>query len=123
MRRYLFLIGLGVVFMCTTSTASNSVDPSGASASLVPVSVDAKRPPECAGLPMQSLVVGTGVFAGSAGADLMLASASDDQVSGGSGDDCLVGGGGNDTLDGGPGYDVCVGGPGVNTYVGCEVQA
>ena len=77
------------------------------------------RPPECT-MSITQVISGSGSFAGTSGADLLLGSAGTDSISGLGGADCIVAGDGDDTLNGGSGTDVCLGGRGVNTFVSCE---
>ena len=83
-------------------------------------------PPECAGLPLSTVVTAEpgsdgARIRGTRGADLILGSPGDDVLDGHAGDDCLVGGPGADDLDGGPGHDTCLpGGEPGDTTARCE---
>ncbi len=76
------------------------------------------KPPECAALNLNNIVVGSGTITGTNQNDLILGSPFDDTVNGRNGSECLLGGGGNDTIDGRQGGDVILGGPGDDTLFG-----
>lgn len=81
------------------------------------------KPPECASVTVTKLLVvsGTGgTVTGTSAAELILGGPNADTLSGAAGDDCLVGGGGIDILDGGAGTDVCIGGSELDIFIGCE---
>jgi Ca2+-binding RTX toxin-like protein len=81
------------------------------------------KPPECASVTVTKLLVVTGTggsVTGTSAAELILGGPNPDTLSGAAGDDCLLGGDGVDILDGGAGTDVCVGGPGLDVFIGCE---
>jgi Ca2+-binding RTX toxin-like protein len=80
-----------------------------------PITANDLKPPECAGLDLTNVVVGSN---GGPDNDLILGSANADTLAGGEGDDCIVGGGDNDTLMGENGNDVLVGGSGDDTLNG-----
>jgi Ca2+-binding RTX toxin-like protein len=81
---------------------------------------DVKPTPECSGITVQIVDVGSGTFSTSNSADLALGSAGVDNISARNGDDCVVGGSGNDTINGGNQTDVCIGGLGTDTFSNCE---
>jgi Ca2+-binding RTX toxin-like protein len=117
---------LGVVLV-SGFAATNSVPGSRAGTSTSAITVDSLKPrPACNAITLTSLVTGSGIFNGTASADLITGSSGADTINGSAGDDCIVGGGGNDTFSGGLGNDVCIGGPGTdqNGILGidaCEV--
>ena len=74
-------------------------------------------PSDCANA-VTSLVVGSGLFAGTNASELILGSAGADIITGGGGNDCILAGNGLDTLDGGAGDDTLIGGPGIDTCTG-----
>ena len=104
-------------------TASNAVPSTRAGEVTDAVTAQKLKPAACASVTVTSLVTGSGTFAGTASAELLLGSAGVDNISAGGGNDCLVGGGGNDTLNGGQGTDVCLGGAGTDTFSACETQS
>lgn len=100
------------------SAAVTTVAGSRASLSQFAVTPNALKPPQCAGISLTNLVVGSGTFDGTNGNDLILGGPGPDTIRGLGGDDCIVGGGGNDNLQGGEGNDVILGGPGADTISG-----
>lgn len=115
----LVLVGGNVV---SAFTASNAVPSTRVGEATEGITVAKIAPSQCSSLGLTTLVNGSGNFAGSGSAELLLGSANADSISAGGGNDCLVGGGANDTLNGGPASDVCIGGPGTDTFSGCETQ-
>lgn len=101
--------------------AGNGVSPSRSSVTTLAIGANDLRPPQCTGK-VTRVITGTGTFAGSSGADLLLGSAAIDAISGTGGNDCIVAGGGDDTLNGGNGTDTCLGGSGSNTFLSCETK-
>lgn len=76
------------------------------------------KPPECASLNLNNIVVGSGNITGTNQNDLILASPFDDIVNGRNGSECILGGGGNDYIEGRQGSDIILGGPGDDTLMG-----
>lgn len=102
-----------------SGTAANSnVGTSRAGLSTFPVTPNDLKPPECAGIFVDSLVVGSGTVVGTGTANLILGGPGNDTLRGLGGPDCIVGGGGNDILLGQGGSDVLIGGPGNDTLTG-----
>lgn len=139
---WVLLLGMLLLVMLSMGSAlaaANTVPVSGASEENAAVTVEQLAPPECAGITLQNLVIGSTRVRGSGANDLILGSAGNDDLTGRNGSDCLVGGAGNDTLsggqrddvliggpgndslDGGAGTDTCYGGSGTNTLVNCEL--
>src|SRR4051812_27809030 len=104
------------------NTASNVVPGSRLGQIVQPITVNDLKPPACAGITLTSLVTGSGIFAGTVGADLILGGAGVDTITGNNGDDCILGGGGLDQLSDNGGNDVCIAGRGGATYASCESQ-
>lgn len=102
------------------ATAANSVPTSRLGLSSVARTIQQLAPPQCSGLTLTSLVIGSGTFSGTAGNDLILGSVGADLISGGGGDDCVMGGGGIDTLLGGLGTDICLATNPLTSFT-CEV--
>ncbi len=101
------------------------VGPSGLIDTAIAATALQVAPPECAGLPLTNIILGT-KDAGNV-SSLILGTAGNDNLEGGGGDDCLVGGAGSDTINGnkaqgqGQGYkgkDVCIGSPS-STFINC----
>ena len=95
--------------------ATNLVKATGVRDLKTPITPDNLKPPECAGLTLTSLAVGSGTFTGHGGNTLILGSSGADTIKGQGGNDCIVGGGGDDNLQGQAGSDVLIGGPGADT--------
>ena len=76
------------------------------------------KPPECAALNLNNIVVGSGTINGTNQNDLILGSPFNDTVNGRNGAECILGGGGNDYIEGRQGNDVLLGGPGDDTLMG-----
>jgi Ca2+-binding RTX toxin-like protein len=104
------------------SAADNAVSGGRVDRVTAPVTANALKPAACAGIPLSQVVVGSGVFGGTAAAELILGGAGADTIVAGDGDDCVVGGGGIDTITGGIGTDVCIGGAGLDVFLTCETQ-
>lgn len=121
MKLWLPLTGLALVVPLGAGalTASTGIPPTALGTQAVAVTADQLTPPECAGMTLTSVVVGTAAV-GTPGSDLVLGTSGADQLAGGDGDDCLVGGEGDDILDGDLGTDVCIGGAGTNQHRQCE---
>ncbi|MGA2821042.1 MAG: hypothetical protein ABSF61_10355 [Anaerolineales bacterium] len=112
-------VGLLLVSVLTAIAASNTVPATLLSDTAQGISLNQLKPPECAGITVTNLVVGSGGTINGTGAnDLILGSGADETINGQQGSDCIVGGGGNDRLNGGPGNDVILGGPGDDTIDG-----
>ncbi len=112
-----------LVSLVTALAAANNVPETGVrQLTPIPINANALKPPECAGLNLDSIVVGSGTINGGAGNSLILGSAGPDSIRGRKGNDCILGGGGNDFLDGDQGTDVCIGGPGNDTFSQCETR-
>ncbi len=141
LRRTLLLLGILVLWLggMTAQAASNTLpSPAGRVSDLIlGVDVNQFKPPECAGIPIDNLIVADGsgnAINGTLGNDLMLGTSGSDQLNGLDGDDCIVGGGGDDGwvllwffgiplfpvsyLQGGAGNDVILGGPGEDVIDG-----
>lgn len=89
--------------------AANTVPPSNIGLSNTPLAIAQLLPPECAGMPISSVV-----YSGTGGGsnELVLGSSGPPAtLSGGGGRDCIVGGSGTTTLRGQGGNDVLIGGP------------
>jgi hypothetical protein len=112
------LMMITVVATVTASAAANVVPPTKAGSMSAPQTVAQLRPPQCAGLTLTNLVIGSGRLNGTGANDLILASSGRDDINGRGGSDCIVAGGGNDALSGGGGGDVLMGGPGNDTLRG-----
>lgn len=85
-------------------------------------SISEMQPSECASMTLTARVIGSGTFAGTSAAELVLADSGTDAPSAAGGTDCILGGDGNDAINGGSGTDVCIGGGGLDTFVSCETQ-
>jgi Ca2+-binding RTX toxin-like protein len=110
---FLALILAGIV---SAFAAANSVQPSGAADRTFPIAPNDLRPPQCSGITLTNLVVGSGPLDGTNQNDLILGSSGPDTIRGRQGNDCILGGGGDDDLRGDQGAsDVCIGGPGTDT--------
>ena len=121
MRAFALCVAIGALGLYVGTpayTANNIVPATNAGQSSIAISADTLKPPECAGITLTNLVVGT---IGTAANDLILGTAAGDIMSGGAGNDCMLGGGGNDIMDGSTGTDVCIGGPGADT-LNCETN-
>jgi len=109
-----------------------------------PITPNDLKPPECASINVDNLVVGSGNIKGTDNDDLILGSSGDDRINptkkgdrnttncivAGAGDDdirgkdrdeIILGGPGNDDIRGGDGYDICYAGPGDDWFKDCEV--
>ena len=106
------LVGISVM---NASAAANTVPPTWASQTDTALLLSQLAPPECAGMSLSGLQIGSGGSGG--GNKLILGTASGETLSGGGGDDCIVGGGGIDSLQGQGGNDVLVGGTGFINFL------
>jgi hypothetical protein len=121
--------------------AANVVPVSGLGYQTRAITPNDLKPPECAGINVTNVVVGSGTISGIGNNDLILGSSIADNINARNGSDCVLGGGQNDTLRGfngsdiliggpgndyligGPGYDICYGNAGTDTFDGsCEEQ-
>ncbi len=141
LQRTLLLFGGLIAWLggMTAQAASNTLPSPAGRVSDVVMDVDLNqlKPPECAGIPIENLIVADGSgnpVSGTAGNDLILGTSGSDQLDGLAGDDCIVAGGGDDGwvlfwflgfplfpstyLQGGPGNDVILGGPGDDVMEG-----
>ena len=121
--RRVALVATSLLFVTavTGTLASNIVAASRAGGFVMATGANDVKPlPECAGLALQNIQVGSGSFSASNSDDLVLGSVGVDNIQGRNGDDCIVGGSGNDTINGGNHNDVCIGGLGTDTFSGCE---
>lgn len=115
------LLGLALFSAMTAMAAANTVPVTGVGISTLPITANALKPAECAGLNLVDILAGGGTIIAGGSSTLVLGSAGDDNLVGGAGDDCIVGGPGNDSLKGNGGNDVCVGGPGADFFApNCE---
>jgi len=101
-----------------TATAANQVPVTGLGEASIGISANQLKPPECAGINITNVIIGSGNINGTSADDLILGSSAIDFITGGSGNDCILGGAGNDTLHGGFGNDVLMGGPGIDICYG-----
>ncbi|WP_322508387.1 calcium-binding protein [Anaerolinea sp.] len=76
------------------------------------------KPPECAALNLNNIVVGSGNINGTNQNDLILGSPFVDIINGRNGAECILGGGGDDYIEGRQGNDVILGGPGDDNLFG-----
>jgi len=106
---WLVLLALILTSIFSVFAAANTVPVSGLDTTTQAITANSLKPPECAGLNLDT-VVDSG--SGGSGNDLVLGTGNADTLTGGDGDDCIVGGSGNDSLAGGNGNDVLVGGDG-----------
>jgi len=109
---WLGLLALILFSAVLALAATNTVPESGADDTNRPITANALKPPECAGLTLTSVIAGSGNINGGAGSSLILGSSGVDTIRGQNGTDCILGGGGNDDLRGQGGNDVLLGGPG-----------
>lgn len=127
------MLTLALMSIFSALAAANNVPISGKLDTTVALTPNNLKPSECAGLTLDTFVVGSGTVAGSSGNDLILGSTTADTIRGSSlavnnadGDDCILGGSGDDTLLGdaiwwtlfGDGNDVILGGGGNDTIYG-----
>jgi len=73
--------------------AANMVPVSGLGYQTRAVTPNDLKPPECAGISITNIVVGSGVINGVGGNDLILGSSIADMVNARNGSDCVLGGG------------------------------
>ncbi len=88
--------------------AANLVPETGLGMSVLPVTANDLKPPECAGVPVTNIVSLAAGDTPTTGNDLILGTAGSDSVNGGLGQDCILGGNGLDLLQGGAGDDVII---------------
>lgn len=104
--------------------ATNNVPASNAGQATLSLSVQDLAPPQCAGMGLTNLVLGSGgTINGTAANDLILGTSGSERINGNGGRDCMVGGSSGPTRDrffGGAGGDVCIGdGTGSDSYNSC----
>jgi Ca2+-binding RTX toxin-like protein len=125
------LVVLVLASVLTADAAANTVPQTRLTDQSRAITVNDLKPPECAGINLNNIVVctGTGICSGTGGNDLILGTAGSDtglngRIVGGNGNDCILGGAGNDDLRGqGGNNDVCIGGPGNDTLnANCETR-
>jgi len=105
-----------------TATSIVPVSRAGSTSAGAPTANQLK-PPQCAALNLNGILVGSGTITDNNQPHLVLGSSGVDTIRGGAGNDCILGGGGNDSLRGDGGVDVCIGGPGTDTFFNsCETQ-
>jgi len=120
--------------------ASTAVPVTRADVHVEPITAETLKPPECAGISLTAVVIGSGTVGGTGANELVLGGSGADTISAGSGTDCVVAGGGGDivngqgdadvllggpgtdALNGGLGTDACYGGPDLDTFVSCESE-
>lgn len=113
---WLGLLVLIVVSATLALAATNTVPETGADETILPITANDLKPPECAGLNLVDVRLG-----GSSGGNtnsLILGTAGNDNIRGRGGSDCILGGSGNDTLDGDQSNDIILGGAGDDTLIG-----
>jgi hypothetical protein len=105
-------------------TATNVVPPSRAGSTFAGApTANQLKPPQCAALDLEAVVVGNGAVDGTGAPDLILGGVGADTIAGRGGADCLVGGAGDDYLRGDGGRDVCFGGAGTDSFhTNCEAR-
>jgi len=111
----IFLIALIAVNAASAFAAANSVPASRLDDDSFPITANALKPSECAGINLTNIVVNSN---GSTGNDLILVTAVGSNINALDGDDCIVGGDGEDRLSGSGGADVLLGGGGDDTLLG-----
>ena len=104
--------------------ATNNVPASNAGQAPLSFSVQDLAPPQCAGMGLTALVLGTGAtINGTAANELILGTSGSERINGNGGRDCMVGGNSGPTRDrffGGAGGDVCIGdGTNTDSYNSC----
>lgn len=90
-------IALAAIVAMAGSAANSTVAGSRASAVYFAATLNDVKPPQCAGITVTNLVVGSGTFSGTAANDLILGSLGAETIAGGDGSDCILGGGGATT--------------------------
>lgn len=117
------LVGILAAGTMLGLTASNAVPTSKAYDGSRQAAANDLKPPACSSVTVANKLTGSGTFAGTNQADLILGSPGADDIDGRPRDDCILGGGGDDFLRGGGGFDVCIGGPGNDAFHNtCETQ-
>jgi Ca2+-binding RTX toxin-like protein len=105
------LVALVVISLMGASAAANTVPSTYAGQVDVPLSLSDLAPPQCAGMNLTRLQIGS---SGSGGGNaLILGTDGNDTLTGGGGNDCIVGGAGSDDIRGQGGNDVLLSGPGI----------
>ena len=108
------------VSLVTSFTASNTVSPSYAGASVQPRLLSQVAPVGCSSLNLTSLVQGSGTLSNTVPHVLLLGSAGNDTITDTGGSSCIVPGGGNDRVTG-TATDICISGPTLNIAAPCPV--
>lgn len=119
-----FFLLLGLVFtsLSTASAAANYIPPSHLTSQSFGVDANALKPPQCAGINLTTILVGSGRIKGKNRDELILGSPLNDTItSGKKGDDCILGGGGDDDITGNGSTSICIGGPGNDTFHDCAI--
>ncbi len=103
-------------------TAANTVPPTRAGVTVDPLSPDGVKanklkPPECASLSLQRVVI-IGVHTPNNQNELILGTSGNNSINALGGHDCVLAGGGNDIVRGWSGNDVLLGGPGNDSLFG-----
>lgn len=109
------LVALIGVSVFGAAAAGNTVPPTRAGQTDTALLVSQLAPPECAGMGLTVLQVGSGGSGG--GNALILGTSAGETLNGGGGNDCIIGGDGIDTLNGQGGNDVLIGGPGLINFL------
>lgn len=123
--RHAALVGstLVVVTAATGTLASNVVVASRAGGFVLATGANDLKPvPECAGIVVTEIAVGSGSITTANKDELVLGSAGVDNINARNGDDCIVAGSGNDAINGSVGNDICIGGLGTDTFTACETS-
>jgi Ca2+-binding RTX toxin-like protein len=117
------LLAIAIMSLTSVLTAANSVPVSHADRVTNTIGANDLKPSTCDSITVTSLVVGSGVFSGTAASELIIGSSGIDTILAGGGNDCVLAGGGSDVLNGGAGTDVCESGPGLDIFdASCETQ-
>ena len=129
----LALLTLVLISIGSAMGAANGVPVSSKLDAAMALTAEQLKPPECGGVSLANVVIGSGTIAGSSGNDLILGSSeldtirgADPAVLGSDGGDCILGGSGNDTIYGdgtlwglwGSSDDVILGGAGNDAVYG-----
>ena len=104
------LVALVGVSVFGAAAAGNTVPPTLAGQTDTPLLLSQLAPPECAGMGLTVLRVGSGGSGG--GNALVIGTSASETLTGGGGNDCIIAGSGVDTLNGQGGDDVLIAGPG-----------
>jgi Ca2+-binding RTX toxin-like protein len=105
-------------------TASVNVPASAIAQSTHALSVNEIAPPQCAGIVLADIIIGSGTINGTRANDLIIGSSGSDTLKGNGGSDCMIGGSHGatrDTFQGGPANDICIGdGTNTDSYTSCK---